>query len=412
MPAADPPPTPDALHGGSVAKDLALLDRFAVPAMAAPGFVTDALGIRTRVEFDPALRPLDGQVAGAPAPGDPRRMIGVAKSVLTASAPGWRALDIAPGWATCLVAGATMARRGGPGPLRLHAVTAAPQGTLAMEDHFRDNALDPGSHALLTAPVVPGRRPAAEALGVPPVIGFTDLLAREPEWDFVHLAAPGEEAILVAGSIAALNDRVRWLLFDTASRKAEGDLLDLLHRQGWRLDHEAPCRFVHAATTDSLAAMTRASGTQLWWNPRRWGAAPRLRPAAAAPTAGFSMPASDDRLRTVVGRRVDGGILLDGDTEGCALFGPYCPMEPGAWRARVSFGPGDCRGHARLDVVTDGTTQRAYMDFAADGLDPASRGVALEFSLAQPVAGLEVRLFVSRGFVGTITALELRPAGL
>jgi hypothetical protein len=100
------------------------------------------------------------------------------------------------------------------------------------------------------------------------VVPMTELLERELRWDLVHVDVQGWEALVCEHALAQLNSRVAYLVIGTHSRKLDGDLVDLFHREAWILEHEKPSRFTYLPGVALLESMNAADGTQVWRNPR------------------------------------------------------------------------------------------------------------------------------------------------
>jgi FkbM family methyltransferase len=307
-PVAPPAVVPGEVYAGYTASDLWVFDRFShVRPEPAPGFVTDFIGTRTRsASLWDAARAFDGQVMSGPVPYDlfeAVEWIGLLKSVLSARGGRFAMMELGAGWGPWLVAGAVAARHRGVSDLRLLGVEADPGRFALMQQHFRDNGLDPAAHRLVCAAVGveagrarwPRIGDPANAGGARPVrqegaaldasdtaymqsalddhveveiVPLAGLLEQAPVWDLVHIDVQGWEAKLCAGSIAALNARARWLVIGTHSRVLDGQLIEILHAAGWVLENEKPTRFSYAAPQPSLELMTEVDGAQVWRNPR------------------------------------------------------------------------------------------------------------------------------------------------
>jgi hypothetical protein len=94
------------------------------------------------------------------------------------------------------------------------------------------------------------------------------VLELEERWDLVHIDVQGWERLICDDARAQLNGRVAYLIVGTHSRKLDGDLVDLFHREGWILEHEKPSRFTFTPGVALLESMNEADGTQVWRNPR------------------------------------------------------------------------------------------------------------------------------------------------
>lgn len=303
-----PPLSPKQVYRGYSDADLALFDLFAgqPPPAPAPGFITNFLGVRTRVAFVRGNEPKSGAVLGVPVPdddwhSDAIEWVGVLKAVAAAHGR-FTMMELGAGWGPWVVDGAAAARRRGVAGLHLCAVEADPGHFAFMRQHFRDNGLDPAAHRLIRAAVGVeagtarwprvddpaadwGSRPLAEAqAGAPDHIGrhfaewvdvevvpFAALLREQAAWDLVHIDVQGWEVDLCAAAAGLLDERVRWLVVATHDAKLHGDLVDLMFRRGWSLENEKPPRFGWRDGMPSLMSMTTLDGAQVWRNPRRIG---------------------------------------------------------------------------------------------------------------------------------------------
>jgi FkbM family methyltransferase len=302
-----PCPSPLQLYAGYQDSDVQLLRDFLVPdRQAQPGFIVDFLDVRTRVtSLANGQRKCEG-VLDIPVPGDYHaeaiEYIGLVKSVLRAK-DQFVAMELGAGWGPWLVAGAKAAARRGIQTVRLYGVEADPMHYEFMVRHFLDNGLDPSQHALIHAAVglEPGRArfpkvaDAANDWGSRParldgsttnaqdaaylghllddyidveVVAIDALLTREPRWDLVHVDVQGWERLLCERATGLLNERVTYVVIGTHSRKLDGDMVDLFHREGWLLEHEKPSRFTFLPGVQLLESMNQADGTQVWRNPR------------------------------------------------------------------------------------------------------------------------------------------------
>jgi FkbM family methyltransferase len=300
-------PSPLQTYRGYSEADVRLLQKFQIAERQPdPGFIVDFLGVRTRVTSLAGPQRLCEGILGIPVPGDYHaeaiEYIGLLKSVMRAR-DGFVALELGAGWGPWLVAGAAAARRRGLEAIHLYGVEADPQHFEFMTRHFLDNGLDPADHVLMQAAVGLergrarwpkiadaandwGSRPArvdengtnaqdASYLGAllndfieVEVIPAREILELEDRWDLVHVDVQGWERLICEDALTQLNERVAYLVVGTHSRKLDGDLVDLFHRQGWMLEHEKPSRFTFAPGVAVLESMNEADGTQVWRNPR------------------------------------------------------------------------------------------------------------------------------------------------
>ncbi|MGI4800396.1 MAG: FkbM family methyltransferase [Janthinobacterium lividum] len=311
VPVATPSPGPDAAsplqtYRGYEQEHLRIFQGFEAPdAGGSAGFITDFLGVRTRCSsIHDGAGALDGQRLGLPIPGDYHsetiEWLGLLRSVLGAS-QRFVALELGAGWGPWLVAGATAARRRGIGDIRLTAVEADAGHFESLHTHLRDNGLDPDTQTLIHAAVGAaegvarwpkvvdhannwGLRPArVDAQGLRGadvsylgsllddfvevrIVGVRDILEREPAWDLVHIDVQGAEAEICRAGLDLLQQRARWIVVGTHSRRLDGEMISLLHGQGFALEHEKPTRFAYRADVAELESMTLADGAQVWRN--------------------------------------------------------------------------------------------------------------------------------------------------
>jgi FkbM family methyltransferase len=206
------------------------------------------------------------------------------------------------------VSGAVAAARRGITDVRLCAVEGDPSHYRWMVEHFHANGLDPTQHLVLEAAVGVregtarwpcvldpasdwGSRPQldnslTDHVGrtfsdwlVVPMVSFGALLDQQPSWDLIHMDVQGGEFDLCAAELGRLNANAHWLVIGTHDAQLHGDMIDLLFRAGWILEHERPPRFTWLPNASSLIQMTTHDGTQVWRNPHLSGqATPRSTP--------------------------------------------------------------------------------------------------------------------------------------
>jgi FkbM family methyltransferase len=290
-------------YTGYKPEELALLDEFKDPSpMSEAGFVVDFVG--TRIAADILWKQagiLSGQLAGMPIPGDFHaeaiEWIGVLKAVKAAS-ERFTVLELGAGFGTWGIGSAVVARRRGIRDISIHTIEGDPRHCASALKHFRNNGFDPNQHDITNAavgtengvaqwprmsvvanedgwsfrPKAVGEvdylgRSFAEMMDIQ-VIALRDLLFREPEWSLVHCDVQGHEVLILQSCLDEVNERVRWLVVGTHSRKIDGDLMDLMYRAGWHLENEKPTKFLWNTGFPTLEGMAVLDGTQVWRNPR------------------------------------------------------------------------------------------------------------------------------------------------
>src|SRR5690348_12170114 len=290
------------MFAGYTEEDTAIFAEFANPERKPErGFLVDFLGSRIRTtSVWKEARTLDGQLIGIPVPADFHaetiEWIGLLKSVRSATGE-YVAMELGAGFGPWAVAGGVAARSRGIKNIRLYAVEGDPQHFQFLRQHFVDNGFEPNRHTLLEAAVgahagvaqwpASEDSSATEEWGNRPIQGTSDyvgrqfqktnqidvipmldLVVREHRWDLIHIDVQGDEMDICRSCIDELNARVRWMVVGTHSRKIDGDLLELMCRAGWLLEHEKPAKFAFTPNPTTLEAMTTVDGTQVWRNPQ------------------------------------------------------------------------------------------------------------------------------------------------
>jgi 2-polyprenyl-3-methyl-5-hydroxy-6-metoxy-1,4-benzoquinol methylase len=122
----------------------------------------------------------------------------------------------------------------------------------------------------------------------------------------------------------------------------------------------------------------------------------------------FRADGGDTRLRTVIGQREGGTILLEGKA-GTGLFGPYVTLPAGTYVARLRFRGGPpASGRARMDVACNiGRHLLAERRIDAGTIGEAGGSFALPFGAERPMEKLEVRLFCDAGFQAAVETMEI-----
>jgi hypothetical protein len=94
------------------------------------------------------------------------------------------------------------------------------------------------------------------------MITLAELAAPWPRIDLLHIDIQGGEADLIAASLAALQEKVAYLLIGTHSRPIEGKLFDTLLNAGWRLEIERPALL----SLGPAGPIVTVDGVQGWRN--------------------------------------------------------------------------------------------------------------------------------------------------
>jgi FkbM family methyltransferase len=261
-----------------------------------PGFWRDFLGVRTRCEYLPdAYGVLSGAVEGPPGTEkaglhEVAEWIGSLRSVLEARSRGSLVVvELGAGWGPWLVGAAKAAERIGIHDVRLAGVEGGEGHFAFMQQHFRDNGLDPGAHRLILGVVgahdgiakfpksadprndygseadYQAAGSASQAYEEVPCISLTSLLKELPPVDLIHCDVQGAEHEVLTAAQSTLQARVRRLVIGTHSRRIEADLLSFFAAMGWKLEDENPCGLVQSGGGLHLVR----DGYQIWANPNR-----------------------------------------------------------------------------------------------------------------------------------------------
>jgi FkbM family methyltransferase len=287
--------SPDA-GGHAPAVDTSAVSQFEpYPGPGTPGFLTDFLGVRTRVTYVRGLEVLDGRVESPPGSGglcfhDPVEWNGVLRAVLEASGR-MVAVELGAGWGPWVVSAAAAAARRGIRDVRLVGVEGSAKHCEFMRQHFLDNGLDPDEHRLLHGVAAaedgtvefpdlddPANDYGATVAAEDPLLqrvrsasttavraySLPTLLAPFELVDLIHFDIQGSEADVVRAGRAVLRAKVRRVVIGTHGRAVEQALLEELSSQGWVLEADQACRYTPFGAGLALAV----DGCQVWRNPR------------------------------------------------------------------------------------------------------------------------------------------------
>ena len=150
-----------------------------------------------------------------------------------------------------------------------------------------------------------------------------------------------------------------------------------------------------------VAALMRAG-----WFPRRvQTGGPGVWEARRREGLSFRFPASGPEILTHIGAVRGDTLVLDGRTQGTAVYGPYIELPAGEYLARIGFRDGRApRGPALMDVAAETGARRIAELSLADG-PPAE----IAFRLDGYARNVEVRLLAEQGFTGEIEYVEIVP---
>lgn len=206
--------------------------------------------------------------------------VGVLKAVESAG-PDSVCVELGAGWGPWIVSSGVAAKRMGR-TVRLYGVEADPDKVLSMQEHLSDNGFSPNEYRIVNGIAGPVNGKAyfpiidskgnwgGAAVWEPPGLGqyreldsitLSTMLEAESLVDLIHIDIQGAESEVVRASIEFLNDRVRWLVIGTHSRKIEANLMDVLF-PAWTLENEQPARCRYEGGRSIIIV----DGTQVWRN--------------------------------------------------------------------------------------------------------------------------------------------------
>ena len=292
-------PTSSATTASVTPDEAAIIDRFQ-PFFHAPapaGSWYDFLGVRTRCAFLPdgydSLSPFAMQGPPGSASGplhDKEEWLGTLRSLLEAR-ERLVVMELGAGWAPWLVSAAVGAARVGISDVQLVGVEGSAGHVGFMEQHMRDNGIDPGAHRLihgvagasdgiarfprLAEPrndygsqahygaASPPGSPAASDMEEVPCYSLDTLLVGLDCVDLLHCDIQGMEGAVFAAARRVVNAKVRRVVIGTHSRAVEAELLEIFAGLGWILENETVCK-LHQAADGSLHLFS--DGCQVWRN--------------------------------------------------------------------------------------------------------------------------------------------------
>lgn len=286
--------------------DIELIKKFEDKARrSTKGYLVDYFGSKTNIDFYPHLHLSDG-VLDLPIPSDGIfydyiEYLGAALAVDTADREFFTAIELGAGIGPWIVRSALLARKVGIKRITLVGVEADKQHFEWMKQHFADNGLKSNifSHLkihLFNSAVSEkekflyfpdlgennedwGAAASGDVIGCDyrglqvisqriHAIPINELLSKYKTVDLLHIDIQGSEFGVINSGMGELDKKVRVMVIGTHSRKIEGDLIELLFKNNWKLRNEKPCHFIFDQNAKSLEAMTSLDGTQLWVNSR------------------------------------------------------------------------------------------------------------------------------------------------
>jgi FkbM family methyltransferase len=280
------------------------------------GFSVDFLGVKTRVKFTEDMipggveerRPYFSQSPLPPFDEEYFEWIDVIEAV-KAARDEFVMIELGAGYGRWLARAVAALGRLNPLPFRLVAVEAEPTHFEWLQEHLRDNGVDPKEQNLIEAAVnatgeavkfyagnpsgwygqaIARASPvhrlwrvflwARAMLGWRPRIGEQDggtirvpgitlesILRRLPRVDLIDLDVQGAELDVLGACIERLDAQVKRIHIGTHSADIESGLREVFAGRGWQLVNDYPCQ---ASSVTPYGEIEFGDGVQTWINPR------------------------------------------------------------------------------------------------------------------------------------------------
>jgi FkbM family methyltransferase len=279
------------------------------------GAAVDFIGAKAAWRFLPSTQSREVgfvQLSKPPVDEEYFEWIDILESVVAAREQ-YTMVELGAGYGRWAVRAACAWRQVSPGmPLTLVAAEAEPVHFRWMNEHFRNNGLDPDRHRLIQAAVgvrsgvgrfyigMPSRKGdepnewygqalahGNEASASPgpethdghpvlvneggwrmieePVRTLSDIVGDIGVIDLIDLDVQGEEANIIESSAALLDKQVRRLHIGTHSHEIEARIRSALGRLRWAASADYPCQ---GASDTPYGTVTFGDGVQSWMNPK------------------------------------------------------------------------------------------------------------------------------------------------
>jgi FkbM family methyltransferase len=289
--------------GGWDPSDAELCARYATQSEATEGKITDFLGIKTNSRFHPWAQHLNNKVVGElPIPDDSLRAeaieyFAVLKSLEAAPPSSFSVIEVGASYAPWTCVAAVLAKRTGRYESKFVAVEASKYLFDLIPAHLGENdiRLEERKFRLINGAVSVRREvlqfpkvsnPGENGGQVSKTVSETDYLGRAVEYeavqgypipdlmasgiyDLLHVDIQGMEHDVLSAAMRVVNEQARAVFVGTHSRKIEGQLLELFHANGWKLERERPTKFAYCASRSDIVGWTTRDGGQYWTNPRK-----------------------------------------------------------------------------------------------------------------------------------------------
>ena len=260
------------------------------------GFFVNWVGSLTAQHFNERLAPMKSGFVAPPPPAASEEYFEWTDMLeaIDAAADRFTMVELGAGYGRWVVDAWNAMRRKGLAdkPLHLVAVEAEPQHFRWLEEHFRNNDLDPAKHRLIEAAVagqagtvsffsghsgawygqaiVSGKAmqkeqyPQAEMIEVP-ALTLDQILDGIDHVDLLDMDVQGAELDVCSASMATLIAKVRRVHIGTHATAIDIGLRRLFRAAGWRNIHDYPYK---QASTTPYGVIQFGDGVQSWLNPR------------------------------------------------------------------------------------------------------------------------------------------------
>jgi FkbM family methyltransferase len=199
-------------------------------------------------------------------------------------------VEAGAGYGRWLVAAACAVRRHRPMPMKLVGIEAEGTHFKMMEQHFRDNGLDPDEHRLIEAACNGDGRDVFFAVGAPvewygqAIVGegfkmsqfpearsvrtkavtLQEVLAPLSHVDLLDMDVQGVEAEIVEAAIVPMSQKVKRVHIGTHGHDLEERLRLQFRQAGWRCCNDFPCQ---TTIETHYGKVNFGDGVQSWINP-------------------------------------------------------------------------------------------------------------------------------------------------
>jgi hypothetical protein len=275
-----------------------------------PGYLTNFLGVLIDPKFFPAiLDGMAGRVEALPIPANWHADVaewGTALRAVDLSSRKFTMIELGCGWGCWMNNTGVAARAAGRqvhligvegdrGHLQFAAeslqcngfhlseftlyrgIAAASSGTALFPKQASPGVEWGGMPVFRATPEEQAKAMASGAYEELPMVALSDIVARHPKIDLLHVDIQGGEADLVDETLPLLGKNVAYMVIGTHSKQIEGRLYESLLRARWIVEMDRPA----VINVTGLLPYVAVDGVQGWRNPKLLPLAPHPTPAGA-----------------------------------------------------------------------------------------------------------------------------------